>query len=496
MATKANIGQLIVSIIARTNQFESGTKRAGKSLGILEGQMKGAEKVVGNLTKALGAVGVAFSAGALVSKFNQTAASLDSLAKTSAKIGVLPEKLAALQFAGEQTGVSADTMANAMTKLQIRTSEAAIGAGEAVNVFKELGLRANDLKKLSPDEQFRQIAIAMQGVEGQSDKMRIATKLFEEEGVALVNTLALGEKGLREMEAQAKSLGIAISAEELAKVEAYNDAMNRLSKLIGGFTSKIVIDIAPAATKAIDDLSAAVEGMRIGSGGGKKGESFARSQFRWTMGIADWLQENVIEPRTNKAIRRDLKQGVAAGTAAPDVVKMFGVRGLALAHAAQPGFNPDDVQRAFDSANIIEKNQQARRDRDPIRKGLLAGSRALDDFANKKLPDAWKSLGRFGNEAEHWLKKQDMMFRSPSQETLDKRARMRALFDERRERMNRPDMPEQMNAALLKGTVEAWQAVRQNLVPKQQLDEAKRHTSLLTDIRDRVGQNVIVEAGL
>lgn len=502
MATRANIGQLIVSIVAKTNQFESGMKRAQKSLGGFENKVKGSTGTLSGMGKALGALGIVAGVAAMAREFNRAAGELDKLAKTSAKLGILPEKLAALQFTGEQTGVSVDTMNMALQRMTRRVAEAAKGTGEAKDALKELGLDATALNKLSPDQTFRAVAGAMQGVGQQSDKVRLAMKLFDSEGVALVNTLALGEKGLKKLEEQAQSLGIALSAKELAKVEEYNDAMNRLSKLLGGFKNKIVIDIAPAATAAINELTIAAQGFKQGSGFGKPKESFLRDQFRWTLGASDWVNKNVIQPQTDRFIKRDMRRGINMEQAAPDAAKLFGVRGLALNRAAQPGFNPNDVQRAFDAANIIEKNkreaEERRRNNNPMRRG----SRALEEFATKQLPDAWRSLRNSGKAAEHWLKTQDRIFRSPSQETLDKRARMRAFFEERRELAKRRDQPEMdfsgqgPNSALLKGTVEAWQAVRQNLVPKQQLDEAKRHTNLLTDIRDRVGQNVIVEAGL
>src|SRR5690606_5010431 len=100
----------------------------------------------------------------------------DQMAKTATKLGATTEELAALRFAAEQTGGSAKSMDMALQRMTRRLSEAAQGTGEAVNALKELGLNARDLQKLPLQEQFNAVSDAMQGVEKQSDRVRLAFK--------------------------------------------------------------------------------------------------------------------------------------------------------------------------------------------------------------------------------------------------------------------------------------------------------------------------------
>ncbi len=186
---------------------------------------------------ALGVAGVgsaALAATKLVTSFLNTAAELDKLGKTSDKLGVATERLIGLQFAAEQTGVNTDTLNMALQRMVRRVAEAAQGTGEAKGALIELGISAKQLNELAPDKQFELIADAMQRVDKQSDKVRLAMKLFDSEGVALVNTLALGSQGLSQMHDEAARLGIAFDRDLVGAFERYNDAVFKLSKSMKG----------------------------------------------------------------------------------------------------------------------------------------------------------------------------------------------------------------------------------------------------------------------
>jgi hypothetical protein len=112
-------------------------------------------------------------------------------------------------------------------------AEAAAGTGEAVKALKELGLEAQRLNTLRPDEQFREIAEAMGDIPNRADQVRLAMKLWDSEGVALLNTMNKLEEAtkiavesgavLTDQEVQAfKEL-----REEVAKTEAAYKALGQ-----------------------------------------------------------------------------------------------------------------------------------------------------------------------------------------------------------------------------------------------------------------------------
>ena len=215
-------------------------------------------------TAIVGLVGAA-GFGALI---KQGLAAGDSLAKTADKIGVTTEALAGMRHAAELTGVSTETMDMALQRFTRRASEAAIGTGEAKGALQELGINAKELVKLPLDEQMGAVADAMTGLETQSDRVRIAMKLFDSEGVALVNTLGDGSEALREMINEADLLGLALSRTDTAQIEAANDAFTRAKGVITGLFTQISLNLAPILTVLANGFtSSAIEANKLGSVG-------------------------------------------------------------------------------------------------------------------------------------------------------------------------------------------------------------------------------------
>ncbi len=142
----------------------------------------------------------------------------DSLAKISDKLGIATDALAKYRFAAEQTGVAQSEADIAMQRFTRRLADAAAGSGPAVSAFKAMRLEASELIKLSPDEAFAKVADQMNKVENQSQKVSLAFKLFDSGGVNLINTLALGSKGLAEMGKQAEAAGLAVNRLDAAKI--------------------------------------------------------------------------------------------------------------------------------------------------------------------------------------------------------------------------------------------------------------------------------------
>jgi hypothetical protein len=112
---------------------------------------------------------------------------------------------------------------------------------------------------MSPDEQFRKIAGAMQGVAGAGDKARLAYDIFGRSGVSLVNTLALGEDGLKGVTEEAKALGIAVSRPEAAKIEQLNDSIYRIKSAFTGLGHQAAIAFAPLIQQS---MPAIISGMK------------------------------------------------------------------------------------------------------------------------------------------------------------------------------------------------------------------------------------------
>lgn len=178
----------------------------------------------------------------------------DEVNKLNQKLNISTEALSQYRYVAQMTGTTFETWTGAMQKLSIRVSEATRGEGEAVKVLKELGIEANAFSKLKPDEQFEVIADRLLDVKDNTDKVRIANKLFEEGGVSLLQSITNGSDGLRSMRQEAHDLGLTLSQSEAQTFSDFNDSLAKMNTSLKGLTQEIVIKSAPAIIWIFDTI--------------------------------------------------------------------------------------------------------------------------------------------------------------------------------------------------------------------------------------------------
>ena len=217
-------------------------------------------------TALVGAAGVA-GMGLLISR---SLSATDALSKTATRIGTTTESLSRLQYAAKISGVETQTLNMAMQRFGRRASEAAVGTGEARGALKELRLNAADLIKLPLDEQMIKLAQAFEDNIKPINRTRIAMKLFDSEGVALLQMTELGAAGMRELFKEAEMLGAVMSQDAAKGVEDANDAMTKLFTIFKGVTAQITAALAPALEEVLTYLKDLLVDAAAAEGGFKK----------------------------------------------------------------------------------------------------------------------------------------------------------------------------------------------------------------------------------
>ena len=267
----ATIGKLNVQLTSNTARFRSDMSRAGKGVDGLKKRLGGLDKAMaiyraGMASMATAAAAATAASAAMVKRQMGT---IDALGKTSAKLGIEVAELQRLHHAAELTGASIETVNMSLQRMSRRLAEAARGTGEARGVLGELGLDPKKLVAASPGTAFREIADRLGKVKTQYDKLRIAQKLFDSEGVALVNTLALGKRGLVAAGKEADRLGVTLAPGATGKVEAANDSLHRLKTALAGAANAITADVAPAITVLANEMARLAANMnKVGAAGG------------------------------------------------------------------------------------------------------------------------------------------------------------------------------------------------------------------------------------
>ena len=272
MAAASATSIKITAFDATKNAFGSVTKGLGK-VGLN----------VAKLGAAFATLGVAAGAAIVKSQMN----TIDALGKTADKIGTTTEALGAMRHAAAITGVATTTLDMSLQRFVRRTSEASINLGEARSAFRELGIDVQSFNNLPLEEQIGIIADRMETLGSQTDRVRIAQKLFDSEGVAMVQMLAEGSAGLKEMSEEAGALGILLDRADVAQVEAANDSFTRASAVIEGLISQFSVGLAPFVEEAANMMrQAALDTEDFGSIGFKA----ARSVVEGVASLLDIMQ--------------------------------------------------------------------------------------------------------------------------------------------------------------------------------------------------------------
>lgn len=195
-------------------------------------------------------IGLAGAAAGIALLTRASLQQIDALAKQSQLLGITTEKLAALKLVSQKTGVEEKTLEKSLINVTRVVAEAAEGTGLAVDTLKKLGLEAKSLSQQSPDEVFRLIGDAMQGLNTQSEKVLAAYELFGGRGAALLRTLEAGSAAFEEAEEKTKRFGTAISAVDAKGVEDANDAFTDMREALKGVGFDLARRFAPGMESA------------------------------------------------------------------------------------------------------------------------------------------------------------------------------------------------------------------------------------------------------
>lgn len=253
MALSAN--QLEILIKARDNAsvVVSKVNKNMQKLG------SAARKVGSAMTSAFGSVlksivslksGFITLAGAagLGYAINRTYEYIDALGKTSRRLGVTTDDLQRLQYAAKLSGIEQNTLEMALQRFTRRAAEAGKGTGEAKDALAQMGiqLKDNNGNMRSTESLLGDVADAFSKVQDPSERLRLAFKLFDSEGTAMVEMLGGGKVGLQNMTTEAERLGVVLSENTIAGVERANNALSAMGSSLGGVWNKLTASLAPA----------------------------------------------------------------------------------------------------------------------------------------------------------------------------------------------------------------------------------------------------------
>lgn len=247
----ANIVDIVIKGVDKSKQALNTPLKGLKDLKTAASQLGPAFKL--GATAAVGALGVLAK---------QSIDSADTLGKTASRLGITTEALSTLRFAANQAGTDTKTFDLALQRFTRRTAEAAQGTGEAKGALQELGISLKDSQgNMKPTEALlKEVANAMGGVKNEQDKVRVAFKLFDAEGVKLLNLLEGGADGMEKMQQKARQLGLEIGKDQAENAARFNDSMKILKEGVTGAANQVVGALLPGLVQMAEGFAGAADG--------------------------------------------------------------------------------------------------------------------------------------------------------------------------------------------------------------------------------------------
>ncbi|HEX5442607.1 MAG TPA: hypothetical protein VFW87_02205 [Pirellulales bacterium] len=177
------------------------------------------------------------------------------LVDMSQRTGLSVESLSELGFAAGQTGSDIATLETGLRRMQRSILDASDGLASAKDAFAHLGLAVDQLKGLSPEEQFKLIADRLSKVKDATMRAGVAMVLLGRSGTRLLPLFQEGAAGIEELQRNARELGLTISTQDAAAAEAFGDEIAALWTVLKRSVFTIGSALEPLLSKLADTVT-------------------------------------------------------------------------------------------------------------------------------------------------------------------------------------------------------------------------------------------------
>lgn len=282
--------------------------------------------------------GIGLAAGAGFAKMAKDAIdAADEVGKLSRTIGVSTENLSQMKGVLELTGGSFDQYTNSLRKMQRNIVNFNDGSKDIVDAFDAIGVAAEDLKGLLPEDQFDVITKALAGMTDATERSARAQEIFGRSSQTVLRLVDAGADEVARLREEQVKLGNTMSTKTTDSAERFNDAISRMGQALQGAVlgtvTENIDDMATSMEKIVGLVPsiisglAAVAGFTTGvgnviGGGVAAAEQFLRGNFSEAGTIAGQVASDVFggdasevvneQQTTNDLLRGIATNGVAA----------------------------------------------------------------------------------------------------------------------------------------------------------------------------------------
>lgn len=266
-----DVMNLVAKLSLDKTNFDNGIKGAqssasglGKSfngpLGTISSKFTALGTTLGTVGQKVGSFAKSFApasagAGALIAATGalamKAASAGDRIDKMSQKVGLSRKSFQEMDFVMSQSGANIESLQTGMKTLTKQISSASTGTKSSAEAFKKLGVSVteSDGSLRNQEDVMWDTIKALQGMDNQTEKARLASQLFGRAGTELLPLLNQEAGSLDKMRKKANDLGLVMSDDAVDASVKFTDTMDQLKRALAAAGARIGTALIPYIQK-------------------------------------------------------------------------------------------------------------------------------------------------------------------------------------------------------------------------------------------------------
>lgn len=247
------IGALRALLSLDSAAFEKGAKRAQASMSNLQRSLhrtgQNMQRIGTQMTTRM-TLPIVAATGLLL---RSSMKAIDAQSKMAQSLGTSTASMQVLARAADRAGISTGELEQVGRQLTKRLSQAATGAGPAVDALEQLGLKASDLAQMDLDQKIAVINRAIQDIVPEAEQAAVAMALFGDRAGIMAGRLDADTIATAADELE--RFGVTVTEIEADKIEEANDAMSALGLVGAGLGNQLAVALAPVLQSIAEKLA-------------------------------------------------------------------------------------------------------------------------------------------------------------------------------------------------------------------------------------------------
>lgn len=251
MAGTTTVRELLIKIGIDAKDVKTGLDTISSSVDSAKGHFQSLVTAAAAVTAALAAV-----AAATIYQASATSETSTEIVRQATALGMTTDAYQQLSYAFQKFGLDSASIADSFTQLAGQVQSANGGSTQLVDTFGQLGVSAEELKTLSPDQLFSQLADGFQNTTDAATRLQLANQLLGGGMAAkLLPLLQDGSEGLAALGLQASDLGLVMSGDALDASVELGQSIATLTAQGESLMNKIGLAVTPAVERLVESMS-------------------------------------------------------------------------------------------------------------------------------------------------------------------------------------------------------------------------------------------------